>query len=757
MKNPIIPSPSTPPEQFSCKSGNCNWELSALTVILDEFNVKYAFTAGYNASVAVAIASLLDCPLFASDALYYIMASNPIFENDDVSGNLKYFPISGLSFSPIQPDPCENFNSSGAVCSLEGHLYNPVESLLSQLSPISCRVFGILWGDLSIPRLRLPPEAVDHDLHNKSNDNRKQIIQNATKLVQWINDVGPSKALQSVIDLIGDAELKSVVSQCIPQSISRTQMDLKEALLILQEINVNPPTSDENTCKRISAILHGKCSCQGFSSSASVGEPILDHWPARMLKAYRRGFVCPFILSSLYFEDAKVFPSDLDYVAGLPSCYLKALIVRYLTYCLMYTYEMSIGGCSHLNGAKPRVIEIHPLNSETVKLLFLTLDQIRLPEYEMDMNFIYSSFSYVPNANLPDWLNLFSLCLMIWFEQMSKETSNLEYCNPSDCPIIIAACICALTQSFNCEEPWETLLSRYEEVSEIVAETMPIYDNSNCTHNEAELPECQQGHWIMHSLMEIQNIYTEMIALSKFINALFFYNSTTDSLPDFYDQCRPLHQMIASNKLFYWIAKHLYSIPIETRKLKAIREWLPQLLTQCLEGSVAKMYIDVVTDLSNLLQHVGSAKIQLVNINQSECEASITKIISVSKNCANVRRTLESFLQSDNVEVRRNSKPKSPIPIQNQALTYTSESNDCCPTFDKSLLQAPFAQKAESSLKRAKPSEWSRRKTPVNLAGIEVNRVPCHEVIGKGSAFTTRFRRMGGGYAARLKKRVGIE
>lgn len=752
MKNPLIPSPGTPPDQFTCKSGNCNCELSALAVVLDELNVKYAFTTGYNAGVAAAVATLLDCPLLASDALYYVMSCNPTCENNDFLGKLKFYPISGLSLSPIQLDACENLITSGATYFLGSHLYNPIESFLSHLSPIYCRIFGILWGDVSIPRLHLPPEAVEFDLRNKSSAARKQIVQNAIRLAQWIGDVGPSKALQNVIELIGDSEFRNVVSQCIPQAISRTQMDLKEALLILQELDFHLPTLDGDACERISAS-----NCPGLTSPVRVSEPILDHWPVRMLKAYRRGLVCPFILSSLYSEGPKIFKSELDYIAGLPSSYMKALIVRYITYCLMYTYEMSVGGCLYLNGTKPRLVEIHPIDSETVKLLFLTLDQIHLPDYEMDINFIYNFFSYAPNANLPEWLNLFSLCLLIWYKQKSNEFSDLQCCDPSDCPIILAACVCALAQSFNYEESWEAVLERYEEVSEVAAQTTATSDNCTSTTDESELPEIQQSQWIIHSLMEIQNIYTEIIALLKFIKALSFYNSTVDSVSDCYDNCRPLHEVFTSNKLFYWITKHLYSIPVEDRNSKAIRGWLPRLLTECLDGNVPDRYIAVVTDLTNLLHHLRSARIQLVNIRQSESEAPITKIIGMSKNCVDVRRTLESFLQSDDVEMEIKSKPKSPIAEQQQPLTCKDKSSESFSTLSQSVLRVPFDRNTEEPVKRAKQSDWVRRKPIVNLMDIQMDRVPCYEVMGRDPTPMAKYRRMGRGYAAKLKERVGIE
>ncbi|KAL5105491.1 hypothetical protein TcWFU_005834 [Taenia crassiceps] len=756
MINPIIPSPGIPPDHFTCKSGNCNCELSALAVVLEELGVKYVFTTGYNAGVAAAIASLLDCPLLASDALYYVMSCNFTSENKEFFRKLKFCPISGISFSPIGQEACENLNSSRATYFLEGHLYNPVESFLSRLSPISCRIFGILWGDVAIPRLHLPSEAVECDVRNKSNANRKIFVQNATRLAQWIGEVGPSKALQSVIELIGDIEFKNVVSQCIPQSISRTQMDLKEALLILQELDIRPPTLDKDACDRISAISYETNNCQSLTSSVRVCEPILDHWPARMMKAYRRGMVCPFILSSLYFEDAKVFKTELDYVAGLPSSYMKALAVRYITYCLMYTYEMSIGGCLHLNGTKPRLVEIHPINSESVKLVFLTLDQIHLPDYEMDINFIYNSFSYTPNANLPEWLNLFSLCLMIWYKQKSQEFSDLQYCNPSDCPVILSACVCALAQSFNYEESWEAVLERYEEVSEVAAESTTT-ENCNSTTDESELPEIQQGQWIIHSLMEIQNIYTEIIVLLKFITALSFYNSTVDSLPNCYYKYRPLHEVFTSNKLFYWIAKHLYSVPIEARNSKAIRGWLPRLLTQCLDDNVPDRYIAVVTDLTNLLHHLRSVRIQLANIRKSESEAPITKIIGMSKNCVNVHRTLESFLQSDDVKMEPKSKPQSPKPEQQQVSASNDEGSESISTLTKLVPHVPFDQNTEKTAKRAKQSDWVRRKTPVNLMDIKVDRVPCYAVMGRDPPPTTNHRRMNRGYAAKLKERMGFK
>ncbi|KAH9281244.1 hypothetical protein ECG_07323 [Echinococcus granulosus] len=755
MRNPIIPSPGIPPDQFICKSGNCNCELSSFTVVLDELNIKYIFTAGYNAGVAAAIAVLLDCPLLASDALYYVMSCSQTCGSNEIIGKLKFHPISGLSFSPIQVDSRENFNSSTLVHFLEGHLYNPIESFLSHLPPISCRIFGLLWGDSAIPRLHLPPEAVEFDLRNKSNVSRKKIFGNAIRLAQWIGEVGPSKALQNVVELIGDLEFKNVLSQCIPQSISRTQMDLKEAFLILQELD-RVPTFNEGTCERISAILHGKSNCQSVTSPLRICDPIIDHWPARMLKAYRRGLVCPFLLSSLYFEGGIVFKSNLDYVAGLPSSYMKALTVRYLTYCLMYTYEMSIGGCSHLNGTKPSLIEIHPISSESVKLIFITLEHIHLPDHETHMHFICNAFSYAPNPTLPDWLNLFSLCLMIWYKQRSRETSELQYCNPSDCPIILAACVCALAQFFNYEEAWETVLAKYEEVSEI-AHDMATSDNSNSTNNESELPESQQGQWIMHSLMEIQNIYTEIIALSKFIKALSFYNSTADSLQDRYDDCRPLHQIFTSNKLFYWIAKHLYSVPIEARNYKAIRGWLPRLLTPSSIENISERCIIVVTDLANLLQHLRSANIELLDIKLAESEAPITKIIAMSKNCANVRRTLESFLQSEDVAVEAKPKSQSPVSRQHQALTCKKENNGNYLAFGKSVSHVPYEQDTEPTVKTAKQSNWVRRRPVVSPTDIQVNRVPCHEVIGENSASTARWRRTGRGYAARLKKRVGIE
>ncbi|KAM7542314.1 hypothetical protein Aperf_G00000003394 [Anoplocephala perfoliata] len=692
--------------------------MDSLLTVLEELNISYSFIDGDIVSVASATALQMNCPLIGSDPLFYIMSGK---SSDEISGRLKFYPMSGMSFARI---PFDDKRSSFFIT---GHLYNPSDSILSDLSPISCRIFAVLWGASSIPQLDLPQEIVESDMQRMS---PTKIANTAIRLVNWLAEVGPVKTVETALSRIEDKEFKKLISESIPSSVNRTGFDVDEALRIIKELGLNPVLDLGGV--RVN-------SSNGQVSSVRPSEGNLSHWPPCMLKAYRRGLICPFILSALYSETAKIFNCQLDYVTCLPSSYAKALHVRFLNYCLMYSFEKAIGGCAHLDRNNPKVIEIHPFNPDIVEISSIPLQCLELVGHELNSHFIYSCFSYISNTVLPGWLNILSLALLMWSKQSSNQVS------PDESPIILAVAICALAQSFNsCEDP-ESVIVKYEEVCEEAQTEYESVDQESAKH-EYDIPDCRH---IIHNLVEIQNIYMELIALGKILKALNFMKSdrknSVDWLGDSNEEYRPSYQIFPSNKLFYWITKCLYALPLERRRFCAIRKWFSQLAIHSVASNASQRFRTAVIDLTNMLDHLKRTEIQLWKTGQVQAQVPFSKVIEMTRSCADVHQTLESVL------------PVVDVPVTQPCVESQEESKvDCRAPKCKSEEEMENSGSCENHAKREKQSGlWSRRK--VDTENLKMSSTSCPEASDRTVRSSTKRGRSCSNYAAILRRRVGIE
>ncbi|KAM3171398.1 hypothetical protein ACTXT7_016704 [Hymenolepis weldensis] len=694
LRRPFLSTSSFHPAEFECKVKRCHIDDNSLLTILEELDVKYSFTDGDCVGIASAISLQLDCPLIESNPLFYIMSCS---SSNDIPGKLKFCPISGVQFSRFPLD------EEGSSYFVESHLYNPYESIFFSLVPISCRVFSVLWGASSIPKLDFPQDVVD-----MRNLNRKNIVHATTKIVNWLAEVGPVNAIKSALNLIGDKELRYAISECLPSSMDRTRFDVDEASLIIKELGLNPI---------INLAGQGVKMCSNPSSSLRSPECNLSHWPSRMLKAYRRGFICPFILSGVHFDTGKFFTSNVDFIASLSSTFIKALPARFLHYCLLYSFERSIG----FNRVQSNVIELHPFNSDTLEIVSLPLQLLQLSESEFNRDFIYRSFSYSPNKDLPDWLNVFSLSLLIWLKQSSNQ------CSPDESPIILSVALCALAHFFNSIEYPEDVLMRYQDVSEKVQNE---YESSS--QDENSLPECQQAQQIMHALIEIQNIYMELVAMAKMLVALNFYQRSTDSFENTNGEFRPCFKVFPSNQLFYWLTKRLYALPPEQRRFTAIRTWFPQLIVQS-ESENISAFITVLAELNNLLNHLKTAEIQLVKTGQVKAQVPIKKVLEMTKNCVKVRQTLESFLPIETVKIPENKL------------------DGCEPSTSRKKVDIEYP-----CPKKEEEQAVGRARRKVNYGNLRRSGASCPEGLTTEGNSTSKWQSKRS-YAAFLRNRVGME
>ncbi|VDN99231.1 unnamed protein product [Rodentolepis nana] len=605
--------------------------------------------------------------------------------SNDIFGRMKFCPISGVQFSRFHLD------KEGSYF-VECHLFNPYESAFLILPPLSCRVFSVLWGASSIIQLDLPQNVVD-----MRNLNRKNAVKASKRIISWLAEVGPVNAIESALDLIEDKELKNFISECMPSSIDRTKFDVDGASLIIKDHGLNPIVDLDGQGVKMS---------NNPSSSLRSPEITLSHWPSRMLLAYRRGFICPFILSGIYYDTAKIFTNNVDFTAGLSSSFIKALQARFLHYCLIYSFERSIG----FSRVQTKVIEIHPINSDTLEIISLPLQSLQLSTIELNREFIYRSFSFSPNRDLADWLNIFALSLLIWLKQSSNQ------CSPDESPIILSVALCALAHSFNSNGRPKDILIQYQNVTD---KARILYESRD--QNENDLTKCQQAMESVHALTEIQNIYMELISVGKMLAALNFYKKSADSLENNDREFLPCFKVFPSNQVFYWLTKCLSVLPLKQRRPTAIRTWFPQLIVQS-ESKNISSFITALTDLNMLLDHLLGAEITLIKTGQAKAEVPTKKVSEMTKNCVKVRQILESFLPSETSKI-----PESKL--------YGSKSS----TKKKEKEQA---------------TGWIRRK--MNHGNSKYSSSSCPERLSTKNCSTLK-RPSKTNYAATLKKRVGIE
>lgn len=659
-------------------------------------DVKYAFVDGNNASVIAAIAIQLDCPLIDSDSLLYIMSSS-LFNNNN-SKVLKFCPITGVHFSRIALDQDRSTHF------VEGHVYNPSESIFTPLSSISCRIFSIIWGASSISQLECPCSVFD-----VKNLNRKNALSAAKKIVTWLTEVGPVCAIKTSLDLIKDLELRNVISECLAASSDRARFDVDEASQIIKELGINPINNLEG---------QGTQTANDPTSSFRSSEANLAHWPQRMLKAFRRGFICPFILSGVHYGDQpKFFANDLEFIKNLPSSFAKAISVRYLHYSLLYSYELSVG----YNASNPSVIEIHPVRSGIVDVYSIPFKCIQVSIGELNREFIYRSFSYSPTKALSNFLNMLCLTLLIWFKQTPNESSSDES------PIILSVVLCAMAQLLNIKVDPQDVLLHCQDVS---TKAQTEYEANNI--NEKDLPECQYSKHIMHALVEIQNIYAELLALRRTLAALNYYQSSNESFDDINGEFLPCFDLFPSNKLIYWLSKCFYTIPSEKRRLLAVRKWIPQLVIQNNTNDISA-FCSILTDTNTLLNHLKESKITLMDMNQFKSEVSFTTISEKTKNCRNIRKSLEGFLSSKSIKVKKDELNESISQVR------ASKEKEGSPSPQKGKLQA---------------TPWTRRK--FDPATLKSNTSLCPDRLAdkRNSPISSPKQR---NYAAFLRNRVEKE
>ncbi len=719
--------------------------------------MKYAFSTGYTVSVAAAVAILLDCPLLGSDSDYYVICCNSEFASNDISSKLQFIPMSGVSLTPMKRVPRDALSSSESPYFLRAHMYNAAESLLSHLQPVSCRIFGILSGDSATPRLRLPDEVMEVEIPDKMRHHSSASACSAIKLAQWIGKVGPSDAVQSVVDLIEDCDLQQHISECIIQSITRTQLDVKEAFQLLLELEC-AATSNDFVTATLSNYMNSNNDRKGaavLTCSVRLSESIVKHWPPRMLKAYRRGLVCSFLLSSLFCEGGSFFPCSLDYIATLPSSFSKALCIRYITYGLMYSFEAFLENDANLEGVKPHLIEIHPTHSGNVQLLSLSIEKNTLPQCaQLNVGFIYSKFGYTPDSRLPAWLNSFALCLLIWFQQKASEDDCLKGTRTGDCPIVLAAAVCAIAQSFNANVPWEDVNEKYSSVASVAER-----EANESTRNNASIrqPYGNRSQFIIHGLAEIQNIYSELSALDKFMQALCYTFSSSDNFPPSPAQVLPSHCIFPSNELFFWLTKCFEAAPLQQRSHAVMRVWFPRLLCQSVSGNLSERLVAVVSDLNCLLQHLNSAFIRLPDIPKTSADLPLSSIRKDNRKLFSPQKTLESLLKP----LARPVKPEKPKAVQWVEAPPTGsepafpESSQVPPLMlpPKTCPEFGVVKGTPANQKRSKgfKSEWSR-KPPVAMAGGDVT-----FGLPRDPKPAPKWGRKPGGYAALLKQRVGLK
>lgn len=758
---------TTDPDEFCCRNGNFFYDSSLITSVLNGLNVKYIFSSGYPVSVAAAAAVLLDCPLIGHESDFYVICSNAALPNNDLSCKLQYIPISGIAFSPLKRVPLDIVSPSESTYFMRAHLYNPSESILSNLPGISCRLFGILLGDSVTPQLILPHEASEQDIRDKSRICEKRKVKNAIKLAQWIGDVGPFSAMQSVIALIEEPYLQTNISECILQSVTRTQLDVFEASQLLLELECAISSNGfviQTMSNIFSSMKKRKC-LPSFTSSVRLTDSMLKHWPSRMLKAYRRGFVCPLLVSSLYCEGGNFFPCLLDYINDLTSSYLKALCVRYISYGLLYSFELSLGGCGHLAGLRPHLIEIHPVHPSKVKILSITLQEVSLSGvFQITSNFIFDTFGFDSDTHLSHGINGFALCLKLWHKQKALEDDAFNKDAPGDCPLVLAACVCAMAQSFNEDISWIDAFNNYESVvEEIRLETKNLLSQSpsSCSTDD--------GPYIIHSYVEMQNIYSELVGLNKLVKGLTYCISSCDELEQSNDAFLPSFLVFPSNELFFWLVKYFHVIPVNSRRLKAARCWLPRLIMRSVNGSVQERLRHIVSDLIYMLEHLNRVNVNLPEISKSSVDFPFSQFQTDTRNLFSPQKNLEDIVQQhqkqqgvqDNRYLLLESVcPMSTIPSANPAKEYIhlNATFKTCPA-------NPVTAKIPPIERKSKKSDWIRKPTASFAGGDSPNEFPNGYEAPPNPSSGHKYNKAPGkwtrknssSYADRLKQRVNFQ
>uniref|UniRef100_A0A0X3PXP3 Asteroid domain-containing protein n=1 Tax=Schistocephalus solidus TaxID=70667 RepID=A0A0X3PXP3_SCHSO len=533
-----------PPSRFRCSKTKLPPNHIVLLSVLQELCIKYVFSTSRNAGAAAALAVLLDCPLVSNNSDNFVISCNPSQDSQNLCSRLKFIPISGLCLSPINMSSETPVNSKARYF-LQAHVYNSVESVLSRLTPIACRIFGVLFGDESCPRLKLPDEVDNAELSDGFGRFDWKISRDAHKLAKWIEDIGPTSAVLSVASIARDAGLKSLLSRCVPESVSRTQLDLREALQLAEILDLSI-VSDVK--KIVSSLLCPDSTSEPPTqlSSVNTSSPsTLHRWPCSILKAYRYGLLQPHLLSAILKGTGVILPHNMHYLIDMPSTCKKSQILRFLHYCFIYSYESVLMGVSTISSAPPRVFEVDLNASKDLSVSCISLRPVLLPtsEEKSARSLVYGEFSFSPCPQIPDWLNDLALCLAIWHTQKRQDPSHKQCLRHSECPFVLSACVCALASQFNRITSWNLALAHYSLVADSLEQEVSSVEVYGDQYSDKDT---------VHSAVEIQDVYAELVSLLNFVEAISLETScASKEFPSSFN-CYPDHWVFPSNRLFFF-------------------------------------------------------------------------------------------------------------------------------------------------------------------------------------------------------------
>ncbi|VDN12738.1 unnamed protein product [Dibothriocephalus latus] len=552
-----------------------------------ELCIKYVFSTRQSAGAAAALAVLLDCPLISNNSDNFIISCNPSQDSQKLCSRLKFIPISGLRLSPVEL-PSEAPVDSKARYFLQAHVYNPTESVLSRLTPVACRIFGVLFGDESCPRLKLPDEVDNAELSDDFGRFDWKISRDAHKLARWIEDIGPTSAVLSVASAVKDAGLKSLISRCVPDAVSRTQLDLREALQLAESLDLSIASEDP-----------------------------------QMLSAIRKG-------------TGVIIPCNMHYLIDLPSTYRKSQILRFLHLSFIYSYESVLMGVSTVNGAPPHIFEVDMNAPKDLSIYRISLRPLLLPTSVQNSprNFVYGQFAFSPCPQIPEGLNDFALCLAVWHTQKQQETPHKQCLRHSECPFVLSACVCALASQFNRITAWNVTLAHYAAVVDSLEQEISPVDAGSDQYSDKE---------ILHSVAELQDVYAELVSLLNFVKAVSLETSSEPKEFPSSFKCYPEHWVFPSNRLFFWIVKSLHQLPTESRAQTAIRSRLPRLFVPSNGPDISESCVATISDLSFLLQLLNSTNIVLPEISCTSVPANLRNMQKDSTMLLSEKQALETL------------------------------------------------------------------------------------------------------------------
>ncbi|VDM03781.1 unnamed protein product [Schistocephalus solidus] len=519
---------------------------------------------------------------------------------------------------------------------LQAHVYNSVESVLSRLTPIACRIFGVLFGDESCPRLKLPDEVDNAELSDGFGRFDWKISRDAHKLAKWIEDIGPTSAVLSVASIARDAGLKSLLSRCVPESVSRTQLDLREALQLAEILDLSI-VSDVK--KIVSSLLCPDSTSEPPTqlSSVNTSSPsTLHRWPCSILKAYRYGLLQPHLLSAILKGTGVILPHNMHYLIDMPSTCKKSQILRFLHYCFIYSYESVLMGVSTISSAPPRVFEVDLNASKDLSVSCISLRPVLLPtsEEKSARSLVYGEFSFSPCPQIPDWLNDLALCLAIWHTQKRQDPSHKQCLRHSECPFVLSACVCALASQFNRITSWNLALAHYSLVADSLEQEVSSVEVYGDQYSDKDT---------VHSAVEIQDVYAELVSLLNFVEAISLETScASKEFPSSFN-CYPDHWVFPSNRLFFFIAKSLNQVPTESRTKLAMRSRLPRLFVPSNSPDVSESCVATISDLSFMLQLLNSTNIILPEISCTSVPANLRGMQNDSTMLLSEREALGSI------------------------------------------------------------------------------------------------------------------